>query len=76
MEELEELEEGRQVKNSHPTDQQTLPQTHTHTLLSLFAPPPTFTLSHFRQGPADLTSHGGGEVLERVCFLLTQHTEF
>lgn len=52
MEELEELEEGRQVKNSHPTDQQTLPQTHTHTLLSLFAPPPTFTLSHLRQGPA------------------------
>lgn len=76
MEELVALGEGTLVKNSHPRDQQThAPPTPTHIpSVTPFAPPPTFTQPF--GGETCLTSPGGGEVLESVCFSLTQHIEF
>lgn len=77
MEELEELREGRQVKNSHPTDQQTLPQTPTQIpFCHSLCPSSSLHPAIWDRDLPDLTSHGGGEVLESVCFSLTQHIEF
>lgn len=76
MEELEELREGRLVKNSPPRDQQTPqppPPTHIPFCCSI-CPSPRLCISHL--GETCLASHGGGEILERVCFSLTQHIEF